>query len=108
MDEDRRMQAKTIPVQWGVPVANAVLTVAIVLTLGMIVVIFYYSRSRYGFIYMLASLVLALYLLLLPTLKLNRTTDKAQAMVLFNRASYFPLALLAVVVIKLLIEFVRS
>jgi 4-hydroxybenzoate polyprenyltransferase len=47
-------------------------------------------------------------LLLLPALKLNKTRDKAQAMILFNRASYFPLALLAVVVVKLLIEFMRS
>jgi 4-hydroxybenzoate polyprenyltransferase len=43
------------------------------------------------------------YFLLLPTIKLYRTEENSHAMMLFNKASYYPLALLAVVVIKLLI-----
>ena len=108
MEEDRRMRAKTIPVQWGVKAANAIIMATIILTLCMNVVIFYFSRARFGFVYMLVSLIITMYLLLLPTLKLNQTRDKARAMVLFNKASYFPLALLVVVVIKLLIESLRS
>jgi 4-hydroxybenzoate polyprenyltransferase len=104
MDEDRRMEAKTIPVQWGVKAANVIIMTTILLTLGMNVLIFYFSRARYGFIYMLVSLIITMYLLLLPALKLNKIRDKARAMVLFNKASYFPLALLVVVVIKLAIE----
>ena len=102
------MRAKTIPVQWGVKAANAIIMATIILTLGMNVVIFYFSRARYGLIYMLVSLIITTYLLLLPALKLNKTRDKAQAMVLFNHASYFPLALLVVVVIKLSIELMYS
>ena len=108
MEEDRRMRAKTIPVQWGVKAANAIIMATIILTLCMNVVIFYFARARFGFVYMLVSLIITAYLLLLPTLKLNQTRDKARAMVLFNKASYFPLALLVVVVIKLLIESLRS
>ncbi len=108
MEEDRRMRAKTIPVQWGVKAANAIIMATIILTLCMNVVIFYFARARFGFVYMLVSLIITTYLLLLPTLKLNQTRDKARAMVLFNKASYFPLALLVVVVIKLLIESLRS
>jgi len=108
MDEDRRMRAKTIPVRWGVPAANAIIMVTIVLTLCMNAVIFYFTRARFEFIYLFASTIIMIYVLLLPALKLNKTRDKAQAMILFNRASYFPLALLAVVVIKLLIEFMGS
>ena len=108
MEEDRRMRAKTIPVQWGVKAANAIIMATIILTLCMNVVIFYFARARFGFVYMLVSLIITMYLLLLPTLKLNQTRDKARAMVLFNKASYFPLALLVVVVIKLLIESLRS
>ncbi len=104
MEEDRRMRAKTIPVQWGVKTANTIIMVTIILTLCMNVAIFYFSQARYGLIYMLVSLIITTYLLLLPALKLNKTRDKAQAMVLFNYASYFPLALLVVVVIKLSIE----
>jgi 4-hydroxybenzoate polyprenyltransferase len=108
MDEDRQMMAKTIPVRWGVPAAILIIMLTIVLTLGMSVVIFYFSRARYEFVYMLVAFIMAFYLLLLPTLKLNKTRDKDQAMVLFNKASYLPPALLVVVVIKLLIEFMRS
>jgi 4-hydroxybenzoate polyprenyltransferase len=108
IEEDRRMRAKTIPVQWGVKAANAIIMATIILTLCMIVGIFYLSRARYGFLYMLVSFIIATYLLLVPALKLNKTRDKAQAMVLFNHASYFPLALLVVVVIKLSIESLRS
>lgn len=108
MEEDRRMRAKTIPVQWGVKVANAIITLTIILTLCMNVAIFHFSRTRYGFIYMLLSLIITMYLLLLPTIKLNKTRNKSQAMVLFNNASYFPLALLVVVVIKLSIELMGS
>ncbi len=108
MEEDRLMRAKTIPVQWGMKAANAIIMATIILTLCMIVVIFYFSRARYGFLYMLVSFIITTYLLLLPALKLNKTRDKAQAMVLFNHASYFPLALLVVVVIKLSIESLRS
>jgi 4-hydroxybenzoate polyprenyltransferase len=108
LDEDRRMRAKTIPVQWGVKAANATVMATIILALCMNVVIFYFSRARYGFVYLLVSLIITMYLLLLPALKLNKTRDKTQAMVLFNRASYFPLALLVVVVVKLLIESLSS
>jgi 4-hydroxybenzoate polyprenyltransferase len=106
MEEDRRMRAKTIPVQWGVKAANAIIMLTITLTLCMIVVIFYFSRVRYGFAYMIVSLFVTMYLLLLPALKLNKTGDQARAIALFNSASYFPLALLVVVVIKLPIELV--
>ena len=41
MEEDRRMRAKTIPVQWGVKAANAIIMLTIILTLCMNVVIFY-------------------------------------------------------------------
>jgi 4-hydroxybenzoate polyprenyltransferase len=108
LDEDRRMRAKTIPVQWGVKAANATVMATIILALCMNVVIFYFSRARYGFVYLLVSLIITMYLLLLPALKLNKTRDKTQAMVFFNRASYFPLALLVVVVVKLLIESLSS
>jgi 4-hydroxybenzoate polyprenyltransferase len=107
MDEDRRMRAKTIPVRWGVRAANGIILTTIALTLCMLVVLFYISQDRYGFIYLIISLVFSFYLLLLPALQLNKTREKARAMVLFNKASYFPLALLAVVVLSLSFNFLN-
>jgi 4-hydroxybenzoate polyprenyltransferase len=74
----------------------------------MILVLFYISRDRYGFLYLIISLVFSFYLLLLPALQLNKTREKAQAMALFNKASYFPLALLAVVVLSLSFNFLNT
>jgi hypothetical protein len=39
----------------------------------------------------------------MPTIKLYQSEKSSHALILFNKASYYPLALLAVVVIKLII-----
>jgi 4-hydroxybenzoate polyprenyltransferase len=102
-DEDRQLKAKTIPIQWGARAANSIIQGTIILALGMNVVIFYLSQVRYEIFYVVLSLAVGSYLLLMPALKLNNSRERTDAMALFNRASYFPLALLLVVLIKLLI-----
>ena len=102
-DEDRQLKAKTIPIQWGARAANSIIQGTIILALGMNVVIFYLSQVRYEIFYVVLSLAVGSYLLLMPALKLNNSRERTDAMALFNRASYFPLALLLVVLIKLVI-----
>ncbi len=102
-EEDSRMRAKTIPIRWGLPVANRLILITIVLTLGMSMVIFSFSQADYGIFYILLALATGGYLLLLPALKLNKTRDGADAMALFNRASYYPPALLGIVLVKIFI-----
>ncbi len=102
-EEDSRMRAKTIPIRWGLPVANQLILITIILTLGMSMIVFSYSRSDYGIFYSFLALATGGYLLLLPALKLNKTRDRADAMALFNRASYYPLALLGIVLVKIFI-----
>ena len=102
-EEDSRMRAKTIPIRWGLPVANQLILITIILTLGMSMIVFSYSRSDYGIFYSVLALATSGYLLLLPALKLNKTRDRADAMALFNRASYYPLALLGIVLVKIFI-----
>jgi 4-hydroxybenzoate polyprenyltransferase len=108
VDDDRRMNAKTIPVHWGLPWANATIMITIVLALTMNAVIFYFSQARFEFGYIVISLIAGFYFLLFPALKLNQTRQRNQAMALFNKASYYPLALLMVVVLKLLVDSVRT
>jgi 4-hydroxybenzoate polyprenyltransferase len=102
-DEDRQLKAKTIPIQWGARAANSIIQGTIILALGMNVVIFYLSQVRYEIFYVVLSLAVGSYLLLMPALKLNNSRERTDAMALFNRASYFPLVLLLVVLIKLVI-----
>jgi 4-hydroxybenzoate polyprenyltransferase len=70
----------------------------------MCVVIFYLSWTidLIGFIFTCTTLAAGVYLLLLPALKLYQSRNRSDAMALFNKASYYPAALLMIVLIKLI------
>ena len=103
LDEDSRMNAKTIPIRWGISIANSIIQTTIILTLITSAIIFYSARADYGFIFVILSIAAGVYLLLLPALNLNKSRNRANAMALFNKASYFPPALLIVVLLKIFI-----
>jgi 4-hydroxybenzoate polyprenyltransferase len=103
IEDDRRMNAKTIPVRWGLRSSIVIIMLTIILTLGMNAVIFYFAGTRFEFVFIVLALMVGCYLLLFPAIKLYQIKDRDHAMALFNKASYYPLALLVVVVIKLLI-----
>lgn len=103
-DEDRQMNAKTIPIRWGLPIANRIILITISLTLGMSAIVFYFSQVNYGFIFVVLALATGGYLLLLPALKLNESRQHSHAMALFNKASYYPLALLMIVLVKIIFK----
>jgi hypothetical protein len=48
------------------------------------------------------ALIIGGYLLLLPAVNLYKTVKPSAAMALFNKASYYPLALLILIVFKVL------
>ena len=103
-DEDRRMNAKTIPIQWGYQVANLLIVGTIILTLAMNAAILYISWTISNLFYILVSMAVGCFLLLLPALRLYRNRKRSDAMALFNKASYYPLALLALVLIKTMFQ----
>lgn len=102
LEEDRRMRARTIPVSWGieraVAIAGAALAAAVLLSVG----VFLSSSLHHREFLALLTLGVGCWLLIGPGLRLFRQKDGASAMALFNRASYYPLALLAVVVLGLM------
>jgi 4-hydroxybenzoate polyprenyltransferase len=104
IEEDRRMNAQTIPLCWGLRRSTAIILLTIILTLTMSTVIFYFARTRFEFGFVVLALMVGCYLLLFPAIKLYQFKDGDYAMILFNKASYYPLALLVVVVIRLLIS----
>jgi 4-hydroxybenzoate polyprenyltransferase len=101
LEEDRRLGARTIPVHFGAErgtvIAGAALAAALVLT----VVLFLLSPLPSRSIFALPALAAGCALLVGPGLRLYQRKDKPSAMALFNRASYYPAALLAVVLIGL-------
>jgi heme O synthase-like polyprenyltransferase len=67
----------------------------------MTLLLFSLAQFHFTLLYVLASLSLGLYLLLFPALQLYRTKERRHAIVLFNKASYYPLALLMVILVKI-------
>jgi 4-hydroxybenzoate polyprenyltransferase len=103
IEEDRRFNAKTIPVKLGLKRAGLSALVCLVAAFFLTFLTLWISPLDFGAIHMLAAAGLGIWLLLLPVMRLVDTNDRSQAMMLFNRASHFPLSIFAVVLIRLLL-----
>ena len=103
IEEDRRFDARTIPVLYGIQTANTIIVAAIILTLISTAIVFLVAWTIHDIIFIIISLILGVYLLLLPALNLYRTRSQSHAMALFNKASYYPAGLLAVVLARIII-----
>ena len=97
VEEDQMLQAKTIPVRFGPDRSWGIILLSLLLAVGLNGVLFSFSRIAFNLPAIAVSTMAGLYLLLLPAYRLYRTKEKLQASLLFNRASYYPLSLLAVV-----------
>jgi len=103
MEEDRLVQAKTIPVELGKTWAISIIFPSLLLVVALNAVLMRFSPWGGELIAVAASLGLGIYLLLLPGYRLIQTKARPQAVLLFNRASYYPLAVLTVVSLSLMI-----
>ena len=103
IEEDTRFQAQTVPIRLGLEQANVIIFSSIILTIILSGILLVLSNVAFELPFILAFAFVGLYFLLLPTIKLYRSEESSYAMILFNKASYYPLALLVIVVIKLLI-----
>lgn len=100
IDEDRKMHARTIPVQLGARWATEVVVVALSAAVGVSGYMFYLFGGRFTAVYAAAALVAGAMLLLYPSLLLLLKQQSVKAQALFNSASYYPLALLFIVTIR--------
>ena len=103
IEEDKQFKALTIPVCYGLQASRVIALVTLVLALGLNAAIFYYSQVDFVVIYVIISFAVGCYLLLLPAAKLFQTLKASDAIALFNKASYYPPALLVIVLIRLMI-----
>ncbi len=101
IEEDRRMRARTIPVHFGVERAVSIAVAALALSLVLIVVVFQMSPLATASGVAMAAVAAGLWLLAWPGMKLSEKKDRAAAMTLFTRASYYPPVLLGVVLLGL-------
>ena len=102
--EDRRVNAKTIPLQLGTQKAGNI----VLLTLGLTVTISLFlpqvSHLSLGWTFLLASAVAGVFLLLKPGYELYKQKEGRLAAALFDSASYYPLAQLAIISIFVLFK----
>ena len=103
---DRQFRAKTIPVQLGAERAAYLALAALSISMLLIAFLFMLNFPEWRWIAFLLALAAGIYLLLIPVVKLLQTRDREQAMALFNRASYFPLALLCLTLVVMVLGFI--
>jgi len=103
LEEDRRLQARTLPLHFGVERAVIIAGVALAAAVVLNVIVFQLSSLPHGSLFALLALAASCYLLIWPGLRLFQCRVRSIAMALFNRASYYPAAMLGVVLLSLVI-----
>jgi len=104
IEEDRRFNAKTIPVRLGPRRASVISVSTLVCAMFFQFAIFWVSPLSWNPVLLLGALGINAVLLLWPAFKLAEGQDRRFAMELFNKASYYPLATLILVFIQLIIS----
>jgi 4-hydroxybenzoate polyprenyltransferase len=103
VEEDRRVGAKTVPLVLGPRVAGALVAATLTLTVLLSLLLPRMSPLALGAPYLATSAAAGFFLLLVPGFRLFRSHDHREAARLFDRASHYPLALLAIVSVFVLL-----
>jgi 4-hydroxybenzoate polyprenyltransferase len=99
-EEDRRLEAKTLPVRFGPEGSIAIIYSSLIAAWALSLMIFWVSPAALGFSYLAGALLSGFYFLILPAHRLLKTKGPEEAFALFNRASYYPLAMLLVAMVS--------
>ncbi len=102
IEEDRYFKAKTIPVRLGPHRASVISVATLVIAMFFHFALFWVSPLSWNALLLFGALGINAYLLLWPALKLAESQDRRYAMDLFNKASYYPLATLVLVLSQLI------
>lgn len=102
--EDRRFSARTIPVSLGTERAMHLILLSLGAAVVLSLVVFALSPLEPGIAYRIAVLAAGGWLLLHPAAELYRTRARSEVMALFNRASYYPIVLFLIVLVRLLLK----
>lgn len=102
--EDKRVNARTIPLQLGTQTAGIIVLITLSLTVLLSLFLPLASPLNLGWPYRLASAAAGAFLLLKPGYNLYRQqTEGRMAAKLFDNASFYPMAQLAIITVFVLI-----
>ena len=102
--EDKRVNAKTIPIQFGMEKAGLIIITSLAITVITSVLLPTISPASLGLPYILASLLIGFIFLLQPAFQLNRNKEGRYAAKLFDKASYYPVAQFGLISIILVVS----
>jgi 4-hydroxybenzoate polyprenyltransferase len=102
MDMDRDLEAKTIPVRFGIRASTLIINLSLVIAYVLNIALIFLLPDDLNWIYLASAIVCGIYFLIIPALVLHLSNDTKKAFPLFNRASYYPLALLLIFAVSLL------
>jgi 4-hydroxybenzoate polyprenyltransferase len=100
MEEDARLGAKTVPVQIGPESSRVLILGSLLVATAANLLLLHAVPYKIGLPWLTVSLLMSVYFLLLPGYRLYKTRQRQDAAALFNRASYYPLALLIVIGVR--------
>ena len=103
IEEDRKFHAATIPLRFGPAWARAVILLSLLSAVTINAVFLTLIPPGIKSAGVAAFLGAGIYSLLMPAYRLYVTQERSQALALFNIASYYPVMLLAVVIITIFI-----
>jgi 4-hydroxybenzoate polyprenyltransferase len=101
MDEDRQVNAKTLPLMFGRNITCVLIMGLLVVSFLIMAALFIISPVGFGWFSFLVLGIGSFFLLILPGRRLLKTKENQAAMTLFNQASYYPFFLLCVVLMTL-------
>ena len=103
LPEDRRLNAQTVPVRFGLDFSSFAVLATLLGAFSLSMVLPSLSLSRFGLFLYMGVAAAGVYLLICPAFRFHRHQTPEQAMAVFNKASYFPLALFSLVTAALLV-----
>jgi 4-hydroxybenzoate polyprenyltransferase len=103
IEEDRMFNAKTIPVTLGTVKAGILLLGLLVVSFFINIWVLFIAPLSFSLWAYLAAVAINYYFLLLPAKRVYETKDRADVMIMFNKASYLPLPILLVTVLTIVL-----
>ncbi len=101
IEEDRRLHAKTVPIRFGLENTRLMILISLVITVLLSGFLFRFAPVGFDLSYIVACILLGFYFLLIPAYRLYRGRKRHHAWSLFKKSSYYPLALLILVTVRL-------
>jgi 4-hydroxybenzoate polyprenyltransferase len=99
VEEDKKLQAETVPVRFGADGAGVIILVSLTISVALSALLPIVAPADLGTLFIAGVLLAGIYLLIVPAVKLYRTKNRGRAAALFNRASHYPLIAFAIILI---------